>query len=911
MPKNWIVESKQINSDKDFSMDLLYRTNDIDDFLQRTDICSISATKGFGKTFALKIKSINYRSDKTGATFIPQKELVDKFIPAHRPSISAQNKIQFNDIEKHSRLWELAIIITVISNTELLESVEKLYEKHPILRGLFAYEYSKSLQLNYSYLIDNYQIFHRIINKEKNLRRILIGILQSLTHAVYVFLDNIDEYYLEEQANYIHEGDIWFNSQIALIKCIYQIDQLSSHLHIYFTTRKRVLDKLQDQDVMYTQYMSSISEIKYAKHELKKIFINNIKKEQVDRLVFPDKLHKDPLLSFTGLSKIKNLSNSKNKSEDIFDYIYRHTFGRPRDLMGLGRSISHMAVESRKNIDELRTKVNNKSYDIGKQYIEELKYFIDVDFDKLCQLIKKNVLTKKEIKEICCKYNGFEPNHNCLECNGGDKYLNIFSILHLQGLIGYEKYDRFNSSSLWRQYFVTSGQQYISDDVIPLPDSEKYFIHPCFTEFIKKYRKDNNLSEFVPDKEVIVGNAIETQKKKNEVSKSNIHIHFGAGKLGVGLALKHFEKYNKIIIIQRDSEKVRKYSDGEKISFETRTEQRETTLFKAKVIREVSDINFTNKEHVYFISNTESKIKSLLSYGNSFSSALGPKGMIGIIKYFDNIKFDEEKNFYPFENDVNSVDNFFCSVNNEKLIRVNVMADRICTSIKLLQKKIYVVAENYYETVIHAVNDKVIHELDLDFYRTRLVNEKDYQYYYDRKFYIVNGLHMMFAIINYEKLSTQSRVCLKKARNIPSNIFLQDEEMIESLKRLIEMQSLRILLKHNEPFGKSNDKEYSNLLEYGDNVIERFDNPDDTLERIFNLNSETISNRKLKIYDRFLILLPLISKEKKALLDLQILEENEIDQIIDAVLKINSKLISILITEIIEKNNEIAKYEEK
>ncbi len=58
-------------------------------------------------------------------------------------------------------------------------------------------------------------------------------------------------------------------------------------------------------------------------------------------------------------------------------------------------------------------------------------------------------------------------------------------------------------------------------------------------------------------------------------------------------------------------------------------------------------------------------------------------------------------------------------------------------------------------------------------------------------------------------------------------------------------------------------------------------------------------------------MLPLISKDKKELLQLKILSEKEIDEIIDAVLEINYKIVSMLLTEIREKNIEIDELKEQ
>ncbi len=906
--KNWIVEAANIKESKPFLNQLLYKTSSISEFLNDPNINFISATKGFGKTFVLKIKSINYRKNMKGVAFIPEKELVDKFVPLNKPDISQEIQKQYNQQKKHVQVWEIAILITVFAHTDLKDEASKIIEKISYLKGYMGKRNSYSVQRNYVMLLKNFNVFRDIM--DKGVRDDLSALLDDLQHGVCIFIDNVDEFYGVEDSDdddekkIIYHEDIWFNAQIALIKCVYQLSQLNSHLHIYSTTRKRVLDKLQSTDIMDAQYLGSISEINYTKKELEKIFINNIRSEDEENLFYPDEIIRNPFSAFFGLKEITNTLQNVKKNEDIFTYIYRHTFGRPRDLMWIGGAISQLTLHSRENKERLKATINNYSYKIGNQYIKELEVFLNINFEKLYSLIDKNVLSKEEVKSICCKYNEIPSDSNCDNCKNATL---LFSTLYSQGLIGFEHFDRFKEG--WYQKFVTSGQQYFNEVKRTLPFSENYYIHPCLSEVIAKYRKENGLSDYLSTREIIVGDGLFIKKKGVSNVVNSIHVHFGAGNLGVGLVLKQFQSNNNIIIIQRESEKVRKYKNLSFVTYKTKTKNVSDEVLRAKVVRSINSIDFEKKEHVLFISDNANEIRKLITKSNSISTSIGRKGMLDLIRLFKNLTFAKEINFYPFENDVDSVDVFFNELNNNKMIRIDVMPDRICTDIKFLKSVISVKAEHYRETVIKVVNERIHKEIDENIYRATLVESNQYPFYKDRKYFLVNGIHMFIAIHQYD-YCLNKEIPLEKAGTIPFKLLLDDPNLKETIDDLINLQSLRIIKKHQSILKGSLSDQFDELLVYASKVIERFNNPDDVLGRILSLDSSDLDNRKHKIFDRLLKILPIVSKEKEALRKLKIISDTDLDKAIDSILIVNSKLISILIGELAEKNSKINSYKE-
>jgi hypothetical protein len=82
----------------------------------------------------------------------------------------------------------------------------------------------------------------------------------------------------------------------------------------------------------------------------------------------------------------------------------------------------------------------NASEVIINEYLKELSPDIDISkFKEIFKLIDSNVLSKKEIKEICMKYN----NHICddKDCKKCEEGIHIFCELYKVGLLGYVNRD--------------------------------------------------------------------------------------------------------------------------------------------------------------------------------------------------------------------------------------------------------------------------------------------------------------------------------------------------------------------------------------------------------------------------------------------------------------------------------------
>jgi len=889
----WIIDAADIKSKEDIPNETLVKSRSIDSFIFGDNIRIITATKGFGKTYALKMKSIRIRHEKTGAVYVPKRALVDQFRDNQRPDISKSIIQEYRDENEHKKLWSTVFFIVIIKNTHLITKVTALYEKYPFLKNIINNDLSTTVSGIYKNLLKDYKLF-REFHDTNAYGQIESLCDEHLNTPIYMFMDNVDEFY-QKLYEETFDHSLWMISQVSLVKAIYDVCKLN-HVNIYSTIRKKAIDRISQDpnDTMSQQYNGIVQELQYSKGELQKMFENNIKQEKSDILVDASIKNKNPIKSFFGCETISN--EHLNINEKIFDYMFRHTFERPRDLMEMGKNLaSYDKLERNNNIRRLINKTAGK---IGQSYINEInKFFPEIEFKKLYKMIDKNILTKKNIEDICCLYNNY--NEDC------DKYdTHIFCALYSQGLIGYERYDTADAHTIID--FITPGAMPIYDYESKLPDSSNYYIQPCFSENISEYRdREFKLGFHSSSKQLVARNTVlkEEITVKKKVN-NRLHIHFGAGNLGIGLTIETFLN-NKIIIVQRPNKNTEMIK-SEYISF-IATNFDKTFLDNVKVINDhILEDDILSNENILLISNQVEEIQKILSYADSISSALGPSGMKSIVQYFQHLKLDKKINFYPFENDTHSVDTFFDLVNESNLIRIGVMADRICTDIEYKANEVNLfVEERNYESVIEKKNDNVLLDI-VKSTTTKIVASDKFQFYKDRKFAVVNGTHTLLSILAYKKLQDISW-SLSDAENAPVDLIL-NTNVKELLDDFIKLQILRVFLDyHNDVDIEENKFIYDDLLKYGNTVYERLveSAKTDKLGRILNLRD--YDKRVNKIVDRLLPVFDTIFKEREKLKELlkYFDESDSIEDLAETALQLNKDFILSMLKEIKDKNTKL------
>ncbi len=298
----------------------------------------IVAPKGFGKTLLLKAKSKQYRA-KSGFKCIPVNDLSERLVELDTHfSIKELNKYKRIDVWR--MIWTLALHLLIVQNL----MPEKLPKKLEPLLG----KAKKLKDILFCILEDRNKIhkYYNLVFKE------LSPVFEGLTSQVAVFIDNVDEafdkhvgdtYYDLQKAkkNHVLSPWVWINAQIGLREAVKNLCEANRHIKIFASIRSEAYALVNSSTVL--QDLNYTTELNYTDEELRDIFIRNINKTATRDLVKPKA--KEALVRFLGFDEIEHRfvrnEYGRKRKENVFDFILRHSFRRPREIVAIGASICY------------------------------------------------------------------------------------------------------------------------------------------------------------------------------------------------------------------------------------------------------------------------------------------------------------------------------------------------------------------------------------------------------------------------------------------------------------------------------------------------------------------------------------------------------------------------------------------
>lgn len=473
----WTIDADDIQVAEDFDASLMHRTNWIDDFLThgRDERFVVTGTKGFGKTLLLKAKRVVYQQSKS-TVCLPENSLLDK--PIGDKIFSTEMVELFGHTSDNWRkVWLISIAVAILKHLDLAEGLPV----NPRLAALLADQNLRSVIDHFVNLLDfpRGDLFRSGADTDSH----LVPRLRGINTPVATFIDSIDEYFnkhivrASQRASDAGELSpaVWHLAQMALVEIAYQLRRVNHHIKVFASIRKEAFLKLDDTTPMVQQYRGSTVDLSYSAESLREIFLNNIRKEKDRNLAQPSRLRADPIEAFLGITHVTH--GATGQHEDVFEYIYRHTLQRPRDLMTIGQKLSDIAPAERSE-QSVKRAVNQGATEIAREYLNEISPYIDVELDSVFALIRGNVLPREEIDRI------FREHNEALIAGGGladGQEAHVFCMLFKAGLLGHVATDLVTAQRMQR--FLRPGERTFDPDGL-LPPSTHYLVHPVLAELI-------------------------------------------------------------------------------------------------------------------------------------------------------------------------------------------------------------------------------------------------------------------------------------------------------------------------------------------------------------------------------------------------------------------------------------------
>ncbi len=542
MKSVWIIDADGIESIEEGLTNLL-KTKPVNEFLDDDKKLGIAARKGFGKTFLLKVKRDNMQG-KSGVICIPSNSMVDVICTA---KFNESVVKYFDDYTNWVFLWQVSVALSVI-NTLLQNGNHSFIDF--IKNNTLLNEEDRKIIIEF--IETNYtrpsEFFSIILNMERKKINILfrnvgfiLNMLKGIHTPICIFIDKVDQAFANQIDHIVGQtkmsfgprnASFWQYAQLALMETAYTIISINPHIKLYFSIREEALVDAEEISSVFDKLKQYFVSINYSENDLKKMIYQYIINEHDNNLVYPNLKLSNPIKAFLGVEKISS-KYVRGVQENVVDYILRHTFMRPRDIMDI---CYHLYLSNLKTInkksDEIRAVVNRESMIIFETLLSETQNtymsITRTHLRKLCDLIGYNILDENEVKKICLQFNEiiqsentdskiFECNRNCEKCDG----LHPFCYLYRIGLMG----------ALWESRNLKHSIRFpmLNDIIIgnvnhALPSSKFYFLHPCFASRTEHIRKDNNKSFFF-DRNVIVGNGQRISEAKLEAIRANFDDH--------------------------------------------------------------------------------------------------------------------------------------------------------------------------------------------------------------------------------------------------------------------------------------------------------------------------------------------------------------------------------------------------
>jgi class 3 adenylate cyclase len=315
--------------------------------------------------------------------------------------------------------------------------------------------------------------------------QLLESLLQLMRREVNVFLDNLDDYYERDP-------DLWFNSMYGQFRAVRELSLAHRHIHLFTSIRQDVY--VQFSDELRLQYYDYVSQLRYDKAELLQIFAAAMSQLDSDLLRYPQLQKSDPWRSFFG--DIAAVPNAwVGQDEQISDYLYRHTLGRPRDMIHMGTVLLEYRPRRGFDIASIRKAVSHAERDIAEQYLAEVRALLDPRFDIKAFVggLPSNVLTLDDIDAAHRRYaNG---KGDAFDQGSASDLTRPFETLYELGLLGSS--DAAPESPEKLQHFKPPGRGLGDHAGRTMPESEHYFLHPVLTFLLRPQQRS---------RELIVGN---------------------------------------------------------------------------------------------------------------------------------------------------------------------------------------------------------------------------------------------------------------------------------------------------------------------------------------------------------------------------------------------------------------------
>ncbi len=483
--QKWATDANQIGI-KDLSR-VVYTNDIIREFFEQDQKYFLVGTKGLGKTLLLtrkrQVLTQEAGKKRSAATLIPAGRPYLDFMTELR-SLSSRFQKPLSDLSTTKRLWGAALRISVISYhpavADDLDFAGLVGFPARFCRWMAGERIEPTVVFKELTTLQVSEL-NRLIDQSEN---ILDERMRRVHAATYIFIDKVD------QAIRHLSREAWIHVQAGLIEAAWELMNANSHIKVYATIRQEAFSNYQSDT--RSNLFGATSSLDYTVPELHTL-LDQLSACYEGNATFSE---------FIGMNVIRHPRRAV--PEDTFQFVRRHSLGRPRDLVVLASELSRRKASLSER--ELRQVVERTAASvIVPNIFSEVGAFLDCLDDeqtriRFLRLVSASVLDRGEAVEICEVFNGLE--------RGSLQHLNDveaqiyhpFRDLYLAGLLGYVEEESDSGEQLQR--FRQPGDSFSVSDV---PNSPFYFMHPALSGVIHQLKSGDG---FVRIQQIAIGDML-------------------------------------------------------------------------------------------------------------------------------------------------------------------------------------------------------------------------------------------------------------------------------------------------------------------------------------------------------------------------------------------------------------------
>ncbi|HEY0133974.1 MAG TPA: serine/threonine-protein kinase, partial [Nannocystis sp.] len=479
---SWVSDANQI--DIGALKDLTFKAPVVREFLDGATRYFVSGSKGLGKTLLLTYKRALLGEQYQVSTPGRERRQAVQFIPEGRPYLDLMGDLpgvdaaqidRMSRLDECKRLWSFSFRLSILSyHPTLIGNLDDLDALPRRLRALLeGRPVEPTLVLKELLGLSVRQLSQVLDAMENPLERRL----RSLHSGVFIFIDKLD------QALRRLPRAAWVHMQAGMIEAAWDLMNANRHVKIYATIRDEAFSGY-ESDIKSNLY-GATSSLRYAKHELR---------ELLEKLTYY--YEGLPLYDFVLVDTI--YASTGARGESPFDFLYRHTLGRPRDLVILSSEISR----HRRGLDArafIRVVQDTSAGLLVSNIFDEMRVFLEVLSDRdrrarFLALLPHDVLTHDDVAEVWCAFHGVDREYFDRHGRDADDVYHPFRELYECGLLGVLEGD--NLQRFRQPHDGVAGSRH------ELPRSRYYLLHPALRALLDRLA---GAGRFRPLRHVLIG----------------------------------------------------------------------------------------------------------------------------------------------------------------------------------------------------------------------------------------------------------------------------------------------------------------------------------------------------------------------------------------------------------------------